>query len=1168
MEDPVAVRRFAKNVYDTWTTPRVKFLCLFGRGSVDPKKNFGASSIYYQNYVPVYGNPITDGYFANFNFGAFTYVHQVSVGRLPAYTGQEAQDMVNKIISYESLSNTPENFWKDNLMITVGSDRGQQIQFTAQTEYFINSYILPPPIAGDPHRVYKDDTTGHVTFNYKDSVINELNRGSLIVNYMGHAGSSTWEMSLDDPTQLANTKFPLIFSMTCFTGKTGEPNVRGFGEKFLFPSNKGAIGFVGTTGWSFSGTGNTLNEYLLKAYSQDSLRRIGDITTKASNYLSPDSTSFAAKNTNNCYNLIGDPALKLLLPRYPEFVIENTDYKLSNSNPSVREIINLRIFPRNLGTNADSCKIRYQLLKNNVLNKVRDTVVHNWGFVDTVDYKFKIDSLGNYDMKVILDADDWYPQEISANNTITIPILLRNSAFMPLKPKDNQIIYNDSIEFVGLNPNINLSNNNVKLLVQIDTSRTFNSPLRLSFLKTGYTGMTSGFKVLIPIQDSSIVYFWRMNAIINNDTTDWSNVNRFKINPNGLKRLIINSDSLLKININKYYQYNNSVSNLLVGPNSSELYTYQGTLFSRSLGSNAYEASYFRVNNSAIYIDQGGALSGLSMWKVQKRTGRIEYFLNLRMNTSTSSDSVLNFLNGFDTTSYLMGLNASYVPGGVGFNAATKTKMRAFGSIYSDSLNAFGWFDTWSFIGFLGAATGQVSEQYRPLNTYGWVESISQMSPTFMAQSGSITQTFGPAQTWQNFNWQQDLFPYASLYFNVYGIKRNNQDTLLMQNVSTNNNVDLSSINAYQYPYLKLITRLSIDSVSGYQSPVFKGVSLNYIGPPEIALDNNSIFKSDSIVSMGDSVGIGGVYYNVGYVPLNSHVRSFYALDGAGNKIQLRSDTIYSQLKVDSSMFVKATFKVNGLPIYKKYNNQIAIVLEVNALNQNDIYDYNNTVISSFYVKGSITDLNTEVYSDGIKLFGNDYVRSNPDMLIKLSGKSVDELLTTDTSIFRIMLNNQFISLNPNNSKSNTGINLVKDAVKGNLVLKFTPQLQNGINDLKLITYKSNAYDTSKFILNVTNETSLQDVNNYPNPMKNETTFSFTLTGNQLPTECKIKIYSVAGRVIKEIVVPVSIGFNQVPWDGRDADGDYIANGVYFYRVVYRGSKDAISDIKKLVVLK
>ena len=267
-------------------------------------------------------------------------------------------------------------------------------------------------------------------------------------------------------------------------------------------------------------------------------------------------------------------------------------------------------------------------------------------------------------------------------------------------------------------------------------------------------------------------------------------------------------------------------------------------------------------------------------------------------------------------------------------------------------------------------------------------------------------------------------------------------------------------------------------------------------------------------------------------------------------------------------MFVKATFKVNGLPIYKKYNNQIAIVLEVYALNQNDIYDYNNTVVSSFYVKGSITDLNTEVYSDGIKLFGNDYVRSNSDMLIKLSGKSVDELLTTDTSIFRVMLNNQFISLNPGNSKSNTGINLVKDAVKGNLVLKFTPQLQNGINDLNLITFKNNIYDTVNFVLNVTDEISLKDVYNFPNPMKNETTFSFTLTGNQIPTDSKIKIFTVAGRLIKTLDTPLNIGYNQVFWDGRDGDGDYIANGVYFYKIIVDGNNKKETSLQKLVVLK
>ena len=53
MEDPVAVRRFAKNVFDVWATPKVKYICLFGRGSVDPKKNFGASSIYYLSLIHI-----------------------------------------------------------------------------------------------------------------------------------------------------------------------------------------------------------------------------------------------------------------------------------------------------------------------------------------------------------------------------------------------------------------------------------------------------------------------------------------------------------------------------------------------------------------------------------------------------------------------------------------------------------------------------------------------------------------------------------------------------------------------------------------------------------------------------------------------------------------------------------------------------------------------------------------------------------------------------------------------------------------------------------------------------------------------------------------------------------------------------------------------------------
>ena len=48
-----------------------------------------------------------------------------------------------------------------------------------------------------------------------------------------------------------------------------------------------------------------------------------------------------------------------------------------------------------------------------------------------------------------------------------------------------------------------------------------------------------------------------------------------------------------------------------------------------------------------------------------------------------------------------------------------------------------------------------------------------------------------------------------------------------------------------------------------------------------------------------------------------------------------------------------------------------------------------------------------------------------------------------------------------------------------------------------------------------------------------------------------IKVYTVAGRMIKAIESTTGgESFVKIGWDGRDADGDGIANGVYLYKVV------------------
>lgn len=107
--------------------------------------------------------------------------------------------------------------------------------------------------------------------------------------------------------------------------------------------------------------------------------------------------------------------------------------------------------------------------------------------------------------------------------------------------------------------------------------------------------------------------------------------------------------------------------------------------------------------------------------------------------------------------------------------------------------------------------------------------------------------------------------------------------------------------------------------------------------------------------------------------------------------------------------------------------------------------------------------------------------------------------------------------------------------------------------------------------VNVLNESRLLQVYNYPNPFSNETEFTFILTGAQVAEEVSIKIFTVAGRKIREIVVPPSslqLGFNRIHWNGRDEDGDEIANGYYFYQVRLKADNTIVSPIQKLAKIR
>jgi hypothetical protein len=86
----------------------------------------------------------------------------------------------------------------------------------------------------------------------------------------------------------------------------------------------------------------------------------------------------------------------------------------------------------------------------------------------------------------------------------------------------------------------------------------------------------------------------------------------------------------------------------------------------------------------------------------------------------------------------------------------------------------------------------------------------------------------------------------------------------------------------------------------------------------------------------------------------------------------------------------------------------------------------------------------------------------------------------------------------------------------------------------------------------------------YPSPFEGVTSFNYELTGS--PAKVVIEIFSISGRKISEFSGGTGVGQNSVIWEGVDAEGDRVANGLYVYRITatdIEGNK--ISKLDKVV---
>jgi hypothetical protein len=346
MVDATAIRMFAKMFYDrAAATPetRPKYLLLFGDGTYD-HRNLVSSANFVQTYQVVESENhisalVTDDYFGLLDDSESISPNDamdIGVGRLLISSTEIAKQQVDKIEHYmksgSSLYSTVNtNCSSNDGAATYGDWRMKYVQIADDEEsgYFVNIDSEPayeiitdsfPSINVD--KIYLDafqqvSTAGGQRFpDVIDRINDRVDRGALIVNYIGHGGevgvAEERVITIPQIQEWRNIdRLNIMVSATCEFTKYDDPTRISAGEWASLNPYGSSIALMTTTRSVFFGVNSlAINRFVKTVFSRDSLYKplaFGEIMrlTKNAAGSSPNKRSFT---------LIGDPALQIALP--------------------------------------------------------------------------------------------------------------------------------------------------------------------------------------------------------------------------------------------------------------------------------------------------------------------------------------------------------------------------------------------------------------------------------------------------------------------------------------------------------------------------------------------------------------------------------------------------------------------------------------------------------------------------------------------------------------------------------------------------------------------------------------------------------------------------------------------------------------------------------------
>ncbi|MGD8921886.1 MAG: type IX secretion system sortase PorU, partial [Candidatus Zixiibacteriota bacterium] len=338
--DPAAIRDFLKFAYETYPSPAPSAVLFVGDANYDYRNVLGTNV---PNLVPVFIHPY-EGLDITYSDDNYVYFGRYGIldsdtslyrapdrgldmisARWPVRNAEELRTVVNKIKDYES----PSNFgiWRTRITLVADDEFGGNFDnetfHTTQTEQ-LDSTSIPRVYTRDKIYLWDYPFVNREKPAVNEAIINSLNEGSLIINYVGHGNPDVWahehvlRRASDLPRLHNYDQLTLVFAASCAIGFFDDPEREGMGETFLTMSSGGAIGVVSATRLVYSSPNASFNRdvYQLMLDDEDLSICQAVYTAKLMRQyvVTPTDTTILPRNNDRAYVYFGDPFLRLGTP--------------------------------------------------------------------------------------------------------------------------------------------------------------------------------------------------------------------------------------------------------------------------------------------------------------------------------------------------------------------------------------------------------------------------------------------------------------------------------------------------------------------------------------------------------------------------------------------------------------------------------------------------------------------------------------------------------------------------------------------------------------------------------------------------------------------------------------------------------------------------------------